>query len=229
MRNLRGCAELAEVKWLDIQNQNEGGEHEPQRIYPKQCDGRRDVSGYEFGEGRVGVTVLTRLSRFRFRRLVRCAIAATILCAASSSSHPQTPSNPSSQSPPSTESSSNPSSQSPPSGQSSYLINTKPKPEKPILTLPDFFSHAAQKGIYFHVFLNEELAANPSGGIDQGASASQYLTFGTGIDLGQLIGWRGAALHAIVIAVSSNPLSENTIGGGIDVQENSHPSISCVR
>jgi porin len=93
-------------------------------------------------------------------------------------------------------------------------------PEKPIVVLPDFFSNAARKGIYFHTFLNEELAANPVGGIDQGASASQYLTFGTGIDLQRLIGWKGGALHAIVIALSSNPLSENTIGGGIDVQEN---------
>ncbi len=169
------------------------------------------------------MTLLTSLSRFCFRRPVRWAIAATILCAASSSSQPQTTSNPSTPSSPSTESSSNPSSQSPPSAESSFLIHAKPQPEKPILSLPDFFSHAAEKGIYFHVFLNEELAANPSGGIDQGASASQYLTFGTGIDLERLIGWRGAALHAIVIALSSNPLSENTIGAGIDVQENATP------
>jgi porin len=169
------------------------------------------------------MTLRTRLSRFCFRRPIRCAIAATILCAASSSSQPQTTLNPPSQSPPSTESSSNPSSQSPPAGQSWFLIRTKPEPEKPIVTLPDFFARTAQKGFYFHVFLNEELAANPSGGIDQGATASQYLTFGTGIDLEQLIGWRGAALHAIVIAVSSNGLSEHQIGGGIDVQENATP------
>lgn len=155
------------------------------------------------------MTLFTRLSRFGFRRPVRCAIAATILCAASSSSQSQTTSNPSSQSPPSTE--------------SSFLIHTKPEPEKPIVSLPEFFSHAAEKGIYFHAFLNEELAANPSGGIDQGATASQYLTFGTGIDLERLIGWRGAALHAIVIALSSNGLSEHQIGGGIDVQENATP------
>ena len=157
------------MKWLDIQKQSDGGEHEPQRIYRKRCDDRRDMSGCPFGEGRVGVTLLTRLSCFCFRRPVRCAIAAIILCAASSSSQSQTTSNPSSQSPPSTE--------------SSFLIHTKPEPEKPIVSLPDFFSHAARKGIYFHMFLNEELAANPSGGIDQGATASQYLTFGTGIDL----------------------------------------------
>lgn len=132
-----------------------------------------------------------------------------ILCAASSSLQPQTTQNPSSQSPPSTE--------------SPALILAKPEPEKPILTLPDFFSRAAHKGIYFHVFLNEELAANPRGGINRGASASQYLTFGTGIDLERLIGWRGGALHTIVIALSSNPLTENTIGGGIDVQENATP------
>lgn len=147
-----------------------------------------------------------RLSRLCFRWPVRYAIAAIILCAASCSLQSQTTSNPSSQSPPSTE--------------SPVLIHTESVPEKPIVVLPDFFSNAARKGIYFHTFLNEELAANPVGGIDQGASASQYLTFGTGIDLQRLIGWKGGALHAIVIALSSNPLSENTIGGGIDVQEN---------
>lgn len=103
------------------------------------------------------------------------------------------------------------------------MIHAKPEPEKPIVSLPDFFSQAARKGIYFHAFLNEELGANPSGGIDQGATASQYLTFGTGIDLERLIGWRGGALHAIVIAVSSNGLSQHQIGGGIDVQENATP------
>jgi porin len=155
------------------------------------------------------VRLLFKLLRFSSMQLARCAIVAAILCAASSSLQPQTTTNPSSQSPPSTE--------------SQVLIHAKHEPEKPILSLPEFFAHAAQKGIYFHTFLNEELAANPRGGINQGASASQYLTFGTGIDLQRLIGWRGGALHAIVIALSSNPLSENTIGAGIDVQENATP------
>ena len=44
-----------------------------------------------------------------------------------------------------------------------------------------------------------------------------------GIDLERLIGWRGGALHAIVIALSSNGLSQHHIGGGIDVQENATP------
>jgi porin len=116
----------------------------------------------------------------------RCASVAAILCAASSLLQPQT--------------TSKPSSQSPPSAESLHLIHTKTEPEKPILSLPDFFARAAHRGIYFHTFLNEELAANPKGGINQGASASQYLTFGTGIDLQRLIGWQGGALHAIVIA-----------------------------
>jgi hypothetical protein len=38
MRGLGG-AELPEVEWLDIQNQSDGREHEPQRTYRKQCDG----------------------------------------------------------------------------------------------------------------------------------------------------------------------------------------------
>jgi hypothetical protein len=155
------------------------------------------------------MNLLAAFPHFCFGRPLNCEIAATVLFAAASSMQPQATSNPSSQSPPSTE--------------SSVLIHAQPVVERPILSLPDFFAHAAHKGIYFHVFVNEELAANPRGGIDQGASASQYLTFGTGIDLQRLIGWRGGALHAIVIALSSNALSENTIGGGIDVQENASP------
>jgi porin len=155
------------------------------------------------------MNLLAAFPHFCFGRPLNCEIAATVLFAAASSMQPQATSNPSSQSPPSTE--------------SPVLIHAQPVVERPILSLPDFFAHAAHKGIYFHVFVNEELAANPRGGIDQGASASQYLTFGTGIDLQRLIGWRGGALHAIVIALSSNALSENTIGGGIDVQENASP------
>jgi porin len=118
---------------------------------------------------------------------------------------------------------SNPSGQSPPSPEIPLLIHSESEPSVGIISLPSFFADAARKGIYFHTFLNEELAANPSGGIDQGATASQYLTFGVGIDLERLIGWRGGALHAIVIALSSNGLSQHDIGGGIDVQENATP------
>lgn len=144
-----------------------------------------------------------------FRVAGRCPVAAAILLAASSPLLPQT--------------TSNPSGQSPPSAETPLLIRSESEPSQGIISLPSFFADAARKGVYFHAFLNEELAANPSGGIDQGATASQYLTFGVGIDLDQLIGWRGGALHAIVIALSSKGLSQHAIGGGIDVQENTAP------
>ena len=49
------------------------------------------------------------------------------------------------------------------------------------------------------------------------------MIFGSDLDLQKLVGWPGAAFHAIVIAENSNPLSKNYIGGGIDVQENAAP------
>ena len=124
--------------------------------------------------------------------------------------------------------SSNPSSQTPPAPETPQLIHSEPQPGKGIIKLPNFFNKAANRGIYFHTFLNEELAANPYGGIRQGITASQYLTFGIGIDLQRLLGWSGGAFHAIVIAVSSDGLSEHYIGGGIDAQENATP-INLVR
>jgi porin len=118
---------------------------------------------------------------------------------------------------------SNPSTQSPPSPETPLLIRSAPEPSAGIISLPGFFPNASRKGIYFHAFLNEELAANPSGGIDQGATASQYVTFGMGIDLEKLIDWRCGAFHAIVIALNSKGLSQHYIGGGVDVQENATP------
>jgi porin len=111
----------------------------------------------------------------------------------------------------------------PPSEQSTTTIHPEPEPSGPILTAPTFFSKAAQKGVFFRLSFNEELAGNPSGGIRRGFSASQYMVFGSDLNLQQLISWRGAVLHAIVIAENSNPLSKNFIGGGIDVQENAAP------
>jgi len=111
----------------------------------------------------------------------------------------------------------------PPSESTMSTIHPEPEPSKPTLKTPRFFTRAADKGVFFRLSFNEELAGNPSGGIRQGFSASQYMIFGSDLDLRKLVGWRGAAFHAIVIAENSNPLSKNYIGGGIDVQENAAP------
>lgn len=92
---------------------------------------------------------------------------------------------------------------------------------------PDLFDMAAEHGVYATVFLNEELAGNPSGGIRQGVAASQYVIFGPEFDFQRLVGWNGASLHALVIAENSTGLSQKYIGGGVDVQENFAPFNFC--
>jgi porin len=111
----------------------------------------------------------------------------------------------------------------PPSELSTAVIHPEAESSAPVLNTPIFFLNAAEKGIFFRLSFNEELAGNPSGGIRQGFTGSQYMTFGSDLDLHKLVAWRGGTFHAIVIAENSNPLSENYIGGGIDVQENAAP------
>jgi porin len=81
----------------------------------------------------------------------------------------------------------------------------------------------ARYGIYVRVFLDEELAANPVGGLRQGRTASQYATGGVDLDLETMLGLRGTKVHASVIAEQSQGLSSTYIGGGIDAQENYAP------
>jgi hypothetical protein len=112
----------------------------------------------------------------------------------------------------------------PPSEQSTIpSIHSEPESSKAILKTPPFLTRAADKGVFFRLSFNEELAGNPSGGIRQGFSASQYMIFGSDLDLQKLVGLRGAAFYAIVIGENSDPLSKNYIGGGIEVQENAAP------
>jgi porin len=92
-----------------------------------------------------------------------------------------------------------------------------------VIKTPDLFASAAEKGIYFTVFLNEEVAGNPLGGIRQGIAASQYVVFGPDLDMQRLLGWQGGAIHALAIAENSTGLSQKYIGGGVDVQENFAP------
>src|SRR6516162_10967149 len=74
----------------------------------------------------------------------------------------------------------------PPSESTISTIHPEPEPSKPILETPRFFTRAADKGVFFRLSFNEELAGNPSGGIRQGFSASQYMIFGSDLDLRKL-------------------------------------------
>ena len=47
----------------------------------------------------------------------------------------------------------------------------------------------ADRGVYFKLLYNQEIAGNPSGGIKQGITTSQYLTGGADIDLEKMMGW----------------------------------------
>jgi len=77
---------------------------------------------------------------------------------------------------------------------------------------------AAAHGIYFRAFLDEEIAANPIGGIHHGSTASQYAAYGGDVDLEKLVGWKGGIFHMTIISESSTGLSAKYIGGGIDAQ-----------
>jgi porin len=86
-----------------------------------------------------------------------------------------------------------------------------------------FGQYLAAKGIYIRGFLDEEIAANPVGGLKQGSAASQYAVGGVDLDLQQMFGLTGARIHAYTIDETSRGLSAKDIGGGIDVQENYAP------
>jgi porin len=102
-------------------------------------------------------------------------------------------------------------------------IHPEQEPSAGGLPAPDFFKRAAARGLFFQLAADEELATDPSGGIRQGITGSQYLTFGADLDLQRLTGWSGGAFHAVVLAENSSGLSKEYIGGGIDVQENFAP------
>jgi porin len=89
--------------------------------------------------------------------------------------------------------------------------------------LSTFIEKSADHGIYYRASIMLEGAANVSGGIKHGSTVSPYLTFGADVDLKKLVGWEGAFFHAIVIAEHSSGVSQNYIGGGVDVQENYAP------
>lgn len=97
----------------------------------------------------------------------------------------------------------------------------KSAPQKP--TDSGVLAALAERGIYTRLMLNMELAANPSGGIDQGATASQYVVGGADVDLDKLVGWSGGRIQASIIGIKSRSLTSFYIGGGTSAQENSAP------
>lgn len=89
--------------------------------------------------------------------------------------------------------------------------------------LPRWVQRSADDGIVYRASAMLEFAGNVSGGIRRGNTLSPYLTVGTDLDLDTLAGWRGASLHATIIAERSDGTSRKYIGGGVDVQENYAP------
>jgi porin len=88
---------------------------------------------------------------------------------------------------------------------------------------PGILSGLADHGLYFRLLYNQEVAGNPSGGIKQGATTSQYLAGGVDLDMEKAFGWTGGKLHATMIGIKSKSLTTYYIGGGTSAQENSAP------
>lgn len=81
----------------------------------------------------------------------------------------------------------------------------------------------ADRGVYFNLLYSQEVAGNPSGGIKQGITTSQYLAGGADIDLDKMMGWSGGKLSVSLIGIKSKGLTESYIGGGTSAQENYAP------
>lgn len=88
---------------------------------------------------------------------------------------------------------------------------------------PSVFSKAAEHGLYFKALATLEFAANPWGGLRQGATSTQYLAAGMDADLNKLVGWRGGYVHIAAIALNGSSLSSAYTGGGIAAQEANAP------
>lgn len=86
--------------------------------------------------------------------------------------------------------------------------------------VPGFLVRAADSGVYFRAFFNQEIAGNTSGGIDQGITSSQYVLGGMDVDLEKVFGWTGGKFRATIISLKSKGLTAEYIGGGPSVQEN---------
>jgi porin len=87
----------------------------------------------------------------------------------------------------------------------------------------DLTTRLADYGIYFRAIADAQAASNPIGGLRSGTRSEQYLYGGVDVDLQKAIGWKGAKLHAHLLAETGHGLSAEAIGGGIDVQSSYSP------
>ena len=75
------------------------------------------------------------------------------------------------------------------------------------------------KGITLRAHHIAESAANPIGGLKQGAAYTEQVDAGADFDLEKLIGWPKAKLHVTFTQRAGQSLAANTIGSFISVQE----------
>ncbi len=75
------------------------------------------------------------------------------------------------------------------------------------------------KGVTVRGHYIAEFAANPSGGLAQGAALAHQVDVGADIDLGKLVGLDGGGLHVTFTERTGYSLSQSFIGNIISVQE----------
>lgn len=75
------------------------------------------------------------------------------------------------------------------------------------------------KGVTLRAHHIAESAANPVGGLKQGAAYTEQVDAGADFDLEKLIGWPKAKLHVTFTQRAGQSLAANTIGSYISVQE----------
>lgn len=75
------------------------------------------------------------------------------------------------------------------------------------------------KGVTLRGHYIAEFAANPSGGLAQGAAYAHQVDVGADIDLGRLVGLDGGGLHVTFTERTGYSLSQSFIGNIISVQE----------
>ena len=80
-------------------------------------------------------------------------------------------------------------------------------------------SALAAQGVTLRGHYIAEFAANPSGGLAQGAAYSHQVDAGADLDLGRLLGLAGGGLHVTVTERTGYSLSQSFIGNIISVQE----------
>ena len=75
------------------------------------------------------------------------------------------------------------------------------------------------RGVTFRAGYLSESAANPVGGLRQGATYTQQVDAGVDLDLGKLIGLPGGKIHALFTERAGQSLAAQSIGSIISVQE----------